>query len=211
MTVLKWITPNAEAMIVDCARVSSDPDAAKRPDTDLLRYLIRHRHWSPLEMASACVEITTTRDIARQLLRHRSFSFQEFSQRYQDAGILGRPIFRPARMQHPTNRQAALACEDDTLHGWWMEQQHEVHDTAMAAYREARSRGIAKEVARALLPDGLTVSRLFMAGTIRSWIHFIAVRDHDDAQLEIRELAKDIRVLLADQMPTIFEAVEAAA
>lgn len=207
MTVaLHWITPDAERVIVDCARVSSNPDAAKRPDSDLLRYLIRNAHWSPLEMASACVEIHTTRDIGRQILRHRSLSFQEFSQRYQDVSILPPAQYRECRMQHPTNRQASLACEGDALRGWWAEQQAEVWGTAMAAYRDALARGVAKEVARAVLPEGLTASRMFATGTIRSWVHFVAVRDHEAAQSEVQQVAREIRTLLSEHIPTVMEA-----
>ena len=207
MTVaLKWITPAAEAVIVDCARVSSDPTKATRPDADLLRYLIRNAHWSPFEMASACFEIITTRDIGRQILRHRSFSAQEMSQRYQSVDVLPSADLREARMQHPTNRQASVTCDDDTLRGWWAEQQTEVCATAIAAYRDALSRGIAKEVARAVLPEGLTTSRMFMAGTIRSWLHFIAVRTEAGAQKEVREIAGAVRDVLAGEIPTIMEA-----
>lgn len=207
---LKWITPDAQAVIVDCARVSSNPDAAKRPDADLLRYLIRNRHWSPLEMASACIEISTTRDIARQLLRHRSFSFQEFSQRYQAVEVLDPVRLRDARMQHPTNRQSSLPCPDQATADWWAQRQLEVRHEAAMAYRVALDRGIAKEVARAVLPEGLTASRLFMAGTVRSWVHFLQVRLDPTAQAEVREVAADVARVLRRHMPVIFEAVEDA-
>lgn len=206
MIALKWITPDAERMIVDCARVSSDPAKASRPDADLLRYLLRHKHFSPFEMSSACIEIVTTRDIARQILRHRSFSFQEFSQRYQSIDVLTAVAPREARMNHPTNRQASTDCDDDALRGWWLEQQAEVQGTAMVAYREALKRGIAKEVARAVLPEGLTVSRMFMSGTIRSWLHFIEVRTDAGAQSEVQAIARAVSAILTDHIPAIMEA-----
>lgn len=212
MTVtLKWITPDAQTMIVDCARVSSDPEAAKQPDKRLMGYLVRHKHWSPLEMASACMEIDTTRDIARQILRHRSFSFQEFSQRYQDVSVLGDPVLRECRMQHPTNRQASLPCEDDELSAEWGFVQRDIWNEAMQTYEDALRAGIAKEVARAILPEGLTPSRMFMSGTIRSWVHFIAVRTDPTAQAEVRQIAHAARAILSQQMPVIFDAMEAAA
>lgn len=203
---LKWITPDAQDMIVDCARVSSNPDAAKRPDADLIAYLVRNKHWSPFEMASACLEISTTRDIARQILRHRSFSFQEFSQRYQDVGILGDPVIRECRMQHPTNRQASLETDDQALSAEWEEAQSRLYATAITAYREALKAGIAKEVARALLPEGLTPSRMFMSGTIRSWAHFIDVRTDMAAQKEVRDIAHQAKWLLARHLPIVFAA-----
>lgn len=208
---LKWITPDAQSVIVECARVSSDPSKASQPDERLLAYLIRNRHWSPLEMASACIEIATTRDIARQLLRHRSFSFQEFSQRYQNADVLPPVGLREARLQHPTNRQASLPCEDQALADWWVQRQAEMRHEATMAYRAAIERGIAKEVARAVLPEGLTASRLFMAGTIRSWVHFLQVRLDPTAQAEVREVAAAVAGVLRAQMPVIFDAVWGAA
>jgi thymidylate synthase (FAD) len=206
---LQWITPDAQAMIVHCARVSSDPEVASQPDEKLLRYLIRHKHFSPFEMSSACLEIRNTRDIARQILRHRSFSFQEFSQRYQDVSVLGDPILRECRMQHPTNRQMSLPCEDAELAASWQNAQATIYDQAMAVYADALAKGIAKEVARAILPEGLTPSRMFMSGTIRSWVHFIAVRTDETAQAEVRQIAAQCRDILRAEMPVIFDAMEA--
>lgn len=205
---LKWITPDAEKMVIDCARVSSDPDAKKMPDERLLAYLIRNDHWSPLEMGNMCLEIFTTRDIARQILRHRSFSFQEFSQRYADVDILGEVILREARMQHPTNRQMSLECEDSVSKMVWDWQVKEVLDAAYGNYKAALNAGIAKEVARAILPEGLTPSRMFMNGTLRSWIHFIKVRSHETAQKEVRLVAQSVSDVLREHCPVIFEATQ---
>lgn len=201
---LKWVTPNVEQMIIDCARVSSTkPEGSE--GAGLLRYCSRNGHWSVFEMASMCLEVTTTRDVARQLLRHRSLSFQEFSQRY--AGVHEWVEPRPARMQHPTNRQASLPCDDPELQEWWEEAQREVMDYVGEMYRYALSQGIAKEVARAVLPEGLTPSRLFLTGTIRSWIHFIQVRDADGVQPECRDVARKVRAIFTEQCPVIAEAV----
>lgn len=205
---LKWITPDAEKMVIDCARVSSDPDAKKMPDERLLAYLIRNDHFSPFEMGNMCLEIFTTRDIARQILRHRSFSFQEFSQRYADVEILGNEVIREARMQHPTNRQMSLPCEYDLLAKWWEEKQKILFDMSIEAYDEALGEGIAKEVARAILPEGLTPSRMFMNGTLRSWIHFIKVRSHETAQKEVRLVAQSVSDVLREHCPVIFEATQ---
>ncbi|MEM1345745.1 MAG: FAD-dependent thymidylate synthase, partial [Pseudomonadota bacterium] len=198
---LKWITPDAERVIVECARVSSDPSKPSRPDADLLEYLIRNRHWSPFEMASACVEVLCPRDISRQLIRHRSFSFQEFSQRYSSVDLQQSPGPRSARLQHPTNRQASLSADNQPdLREWWNAAQTEQEARALAFYREALHRGIAKEVARSVLPEGLTQSRLFMSGTIRSWIHFIDVRTSEGTQAEMWVVAQQVRALLSEHM-----------
>lgn len=202
---LKWITPNAEAEIVDEARVSSDPDIASGPDDRLLRYLIKRKHWSPFEMANMCVTISTTRDIGRQILRHRSFHFQEFSQRYANVSILGSAELREARMQHPTNRQMSLECEDKEFSDAWMLEQALLFDYAMTMYKAALETGIAKEVARAILPEGLTPSKMHMNGTIRDWIHFIHVRADETAQKEVRMVAESVREIFAKEMPTIYQ------
>lgn len=204
---LEWITLGAQTKIVRIARVSSDPDVASGPDDRLLRYLVKHKHWSPFEMANMCVEIMTTRDIGRQILRHRAFHFQEFSQRYQDVSILGDMVLREARIRHPTNRQMSLECANEALSNGWAMAQNEVLNEAMEAYDLALKNGIAKEVARAILPEGLTPSRMYMNGTIRDWIHFINVRADETAQKEVRMVAESVRDIFAEQMPVIAEAV----
>lgn len=168
----------------------------------LLDYLKRHQHWSPFEMASATLQIETTRDIARQMLRHRSFSFQEFSQRYADAALFTDP--REARLQDTKNRQNSLPNEDDELADWWADAQQRLVDKATSIYRAAVDNGIAKEVARSVLPEGLTASTLYMAGTLRSWLHYIEVRTDPSTQKEHREIAEACRVELKAVYPNIF-------
>lgn len=204
---LNWITPDAQGVIVNNARVSSDPEVASGPDERLLRYCVKHKHWSIFEQANMCVTISTTRDIGRQILRHRSFHFQEFSQRYADVSILGDAVFREARMQHPTNRQMSLPCDDPVIDTVWEMIQRVTIEEAMDRYDEALSLGIAKEVARAILPEGLTPSKMHMNGTIRDWIHFIKVRTDETAQKEVRMVASSVQALFEEQMPVIAEAV----
>lgn len=190
-----------EELIAYCARVSN-PANQNNPDTmGLLRYLIRHRHWSPFEMAHAVVEVECPRDIARQILRHRSFSFQEFSQRY--AEVLADPEFRQARLQDHTNRQSSIQTDDAALHAAWMSSQVRVWDAASEAYKAALAAGIAKEVARALLPEGLTPSRLYMAGSLRSFIHYLDVREGNGTQAEHVEVARAIRAALVQEFPNV--------
>jgi thymidylate synthase (FAD) len=176
---------DAQELIAYCARVSN-PSNQFNTDTSekLIRYLVRHQHWSPLEMVSACVEIETTRDIARQILRHRSFSFQEFSQRYADPTQDLSFVVRAARLQDPKNRQNSVDTDDQHLQRDWEHQQQQVIDYARSAYQWAIAKGIAKEQARAVLPEGLTVSRLYMNGTLRSWVHFIELRSANGTQKE---------------------------
>lgn len=163
---LIWITPDAERMIAHIARVSN-PANQDNPDYEkLLRYMIEHKHWSPFEMASACVEINTTRDIGRQILRHRSFSFSEFSQRYSAVDALPEPELREARLQDTKNRQNSFEVGPGPLADRWEILQHEVYLAASERYKEALSLGFAKEQARALLPEGLTPTRMYMAGTL---------------------------------------------
>lgn len=202
-----WITPNAESAIIHDARVSSDPDVAKMPDDRLLRYLVKHWHWSPFEMANMKLDIYSTRDIGRQILRHRSFHFQEFSQRYADVAILGEAVMREARMQHPTNRQMSLECDDRNVTEWWAFNSAVSNDVAIQIYNDALANGIAKEVARAILPEGLTPTKMHMNGTIRDWIHFIKVRTHETAQKEVRMVAESARAIFAEKMPVIAAAV----
>ena len=180
-------------LIAYCARVSNPSNQANTKTTKkLLDYLIKHQHWSPFEMASATMEIETTRDIARQMLRHRSFSFQEFSQRYANPGDMDETfVIREARMQDPKNRQNSIVVEDEALQTEWEMHQAAVISAAGNAYDWAIANGIAKEQARAVLPEGNTVSRLYMAGTIRSWIHYIDLRSANGTQLEHMELAQE--------------------
>lgn len=209
---LRWITPDAERQIVEIARVSSDPGKAKAPDAQLLGYLIRNQHWSPFEMASACVGISdVSRAVTRQILRHRSFHFQEFSQRYQDARLAGDLLTTEARLQHPTNRQASVPCADDDLAGWWQDAQERIATAADDLYRQALERGIAKEVARAILPEGTTPTRMMMSGTIRDWLHYCALRMGNGTQSEHQEIARAIWQILSAEIPTIAQAWEARA
>lgn len=200
---MNWITPDAQAKIVHDARVSSDPEIANGPDKKLLNYLIRHNHWSPFEMANMNLTIYTTRDIGRQILRHRSFHFQEFSQRYADVSILGNMVTREARMKHPTNRQMSLECSDKKLSQEWMFSQEGVAMRAMEHYEKALKAGIAKEVARAILPEGMTPSKMHMNGTIRDWMFFIRVRTDPTAQKEVRMVADSAKKIFDREMPVI--------
>jgi thymidylate synthase (FAD) len=182
---------SVEEFIVYCARVSSPANQANHATAPkLMRYLMTHGHWSPFEMVSITMEIVTTRDIARQILRHRSFSFQEFSQRYADPTEALGFTFRQLRYQDKVNRQNSIVgSEDDVVQGEWLTIQDNVMTEAKIGYDAALALGIAKEQARALLPEGLTVSRLYMAGTLRSWIHYCNVRTKPDTQAEHRYIA----------------------
>jgi thymidylate synthase (FAD) len=208
---LKWITPDAQTMIVYIARVSNPKSQEQGANSErLIEYLIRHRHWSPFQMASACYSVETTRDISRQIIRHRSqkieedepFCIQEFSQRYADPTALGF-VFREARLQDQKNRQASIDIEDRILQEEWREWQRMVVEAATSAYRWAVSKGIAKECARAPLPEGMTPSRIFMAATIRDWIHYCNVRTDGDTQKEHRLIAEAIWADLTERMPAI--------
>lgn len=182
---------NLMDQIAFAARVSNPSNQHNKETNDrLVSYLIRNNHWSPFEMVSVCLEINTTRDIARQILRHRSFSFQEFSQRYADASQLGH-TFREARFQDLKNRQNSieLSKEDADVQVEWNQTQQMIWDLSIAAYQSALESGIAKEVARSVLPEGLTNSRLYMSGTLRSWIHYIQLRAANGTQKEHREIA----------------------
>jgi thymidylate synthase (FAD) len=171
----------------------------------LLGYLAKHKHWSPFEMASATMEIETTRDIARQMLRHRSFAFQEFSQRYADPKEFGEQfVIREARLQDTKNRQNSIDTDDYRLQQWWKQEQEKVIRAAKEAYEWAIENGIAKEQARAVLPEGNTKSRLYMQGSIRSWIHFIELRSGNGTQKEHMEVAK----ACAEAIIKIFPLVE---
>ena len=209
MTRLIWSTPKGEELLVYMARVSN-PAGQERGDSPerLIRYLIRHRHWSPFEMVSACVEIEAPRDVSRQLLRHSSLRPQEFSQRYQSVEVLPAASLRECRMQDTSNRQNSLPCEDDDTAEWWEQAQASASAFAGRVYDEALERGIAKEVARAVLPEGLTMSRLYMAGTLRSWLHFCAVRGGEDTQAETRQIAHEVADLLREEFPATWRAFE---
>ena len=181
---------NAQELIAYCARVSNPANQLNTETSEkLIKYLVKHQHWSPLEMVSACIEITTTRDIARQILRHRSFSFQEFSQRYADPTKDLDFVTREARLQDPKNRQNSVSTDDEQLQAEWEMIQQAVIGAAKEAYEWAIENGIAKEQARAVLPEGLTESRLYMNGTLRSWIHFIELRSANGTQKEHQEVA----------------------
>jgi len=178
-------------LVAYCARVSN-PDNQENNETSekLLKYLIREKHWSPFEMVSICLEVTTTRDIARQILRHRSFSFQEFSQRYADPVKSLQAVRREARLQDHKNRQNSIETDDTKLDQSWKSQQDLVWLQAVKAYNWAIERGIAKEQARAVLPEGMMQSRLYVNGTLRSWIHYIELREKNGTQKEHVEIAR---------------------
>jgi thymidylate synthase (FAD) len=203
MTTAKliWATPDADKHIGYCARVSN-PNNQDNPNVaGLLSYCARNAHWSVFEMASVCIEVSTTRDIARQILRHRSFSFQEFSQRYADATQLGEFAIRECRMQDNKNRQNSLETDDFELTVWWAAAQKRMIDETEFLYGEALKRGIAKEQARALLPEGLTPSKLYVTGTMRSWITFLQARLDVATQKEHRLVAQDVLTVLRDVAP----------
>ena len=203
--------PNLQDLVAYCARVSNPSNQANSETSEkLIKYLIKHKHWSPLEMVSACMEIETTRDIARQLLRHRSFSFQEFSQRYADptAELDDAFVLREARMQDTKNRQNSveldMSDEKQKLLAYeWERSQNRVLYTVKKEYEWAIKNGIAKEQARAVLPEGLTVSRLYANGTLRSWIHYIDLRDGNGTQKEHAEIAKACAEVIAKVFPII--------
>ena len=181
---------DAQELIAFCARVSNPSNQFNNDTSEkLIRYLVRHQHWSPLEMVSACMEITTTRDIARQILRHRSFSFQEFSQRYADPTKDLEFVTRSGRLQDPKNRQNSIEHDNNLLENEWYRAQQRVIYAAQREYEWAIKNGIAKEQARAVLPEGLIQSRLYMNGTLRSWIHFIELRSANGTQLEHQQVA----------------------
>jgi len=180
-------------LVAFCARVSNPTNQFNTATSDkLIKYLIKHKHWSPLEMASATLEIETTRDIARQLLRHRSFSFQEFSQRYADPTKDLDFEYRDARLQDLQNRQNSIITDNTELDTEWKNRQKQILDLVKTNYQWAIDNGIAKEQARAILPEGMTKSRLYVSGTIRSYIHYIEVRTEESTQLEHRQLAQAV-------------------
>ena len=197
-----------DSLVAFCARVSNPSNQYNTETSDkLIKYLIKHKHWSPFEMASVCLEITTTRDIARQILRHRSFSFQEFSQRYADPVKDLSFCYREARLQDNKNRQNSIETQNELLSQYWLQMQEKVHQAAEDAYKWAVNNGIAKEVARAVLPEGLMLSRMYMHGTIRSWIHYIETRTDPSTQKEHRLIAAECAQEIAKVMPKITEFV----
>ena len=200
---LIWVTPDAENLVAHMARVSN-PENQDNPATapKLLSYLIKNKHWSPFEMVNVCMEIETTRDIARQILRHRSFSFQEFSQRYAEVVNWDRG---EARLQDNKNRQNSIPTQDRELQRWWDEQQVAVWKQSTEAYKLALQQGIAKEVARKVLPEGLAMSRMYMNGTLRSWLHYVDIRCDVSTQKEHREVAQQCKVVLSSLFPSLFE------
>jgi thymidylate synthase (FAD) len=198
----------AQDLIAYCARVSNPANQFNTETAEkLVMYLIKHKHWSPLEMANVVLEIETTRDIAHQIVRHRSFSFQEFSQRYADPTKELHFVLREARLQDPENRQNSFATNDATLAFNWELQQKKVIETAKAAYDWAIANGIAKEQARAVLPEGNTTTRLYMNGTLRSWVHYIELRAGNGTQKEHMEIAKACARVIAEVFPIINKVV----
>lgn len=191
-------------LVAFCARVSNPSNQMNMETSEkLLKYLIKHKHWSPFELVSLCLEITTTRDIARQILRHRSFSFQEFSQRYANPLEDLQFVTREARLQDTKNRQNSIKVNDENLQREWTMMQEDVIKVSRRAYDWALSKGIAKEQARAVLPEGLTESRLYMNGTLRSWIHYCELRSANGTQLEHMEIAKACAEAIAKVFPQI--------
>ena len=199
-----------ENLVAYCARVSNPSNQhSVKTNSKLLKYLIQHKHWSPFEMVNVCLRVDTTRDIARQMLRHRSFSFQEFSQRYADVSNLSDEfVYREARLQDEKNRQNSIETDDRELQKLWQEYQRDVIVSAKRAYKWALSNGIAKEQARAVLPEGLTISRLYVNGTLRSWIHYIELRSGHGTQKEHIEIARECAKVISDLFPYIREVVQ---
>jgi len=209
--LISYSTPNediakegikdAQELVAYCARVSNPSNQLNTETSEkLINYLIKNSHWSPLEMVSACLEIETTRDIARQMLRHRSFSFQEFSQRYANPVKDLEFVTREARLQDPKNRQNSIESKNETLENEWSQIQLDLIENSKKAYNWAIENGIAKEQARAVLPEGNTVSRLYMNGTLRSWIHYIELRSANGTQKEHMEIA----IACAEVVSSIF-------
>ena len=198
---------NLEELVAYCARVSNPSNQNNTATSKkLLRYLAREKHWSPFEMVSACLEIETTRDIARQILRHRSFSFQEFSQRYADpVEDLDISNLRDARLQDTKNRQNSIDTNDPDLKLEWLKKQSEVVSAAKNSYKWAIENGIAKEQARSVLPEGMTGSRLYMNGTLRSWMHYIELRSGNGTQKEHQEVALECGKVLSEIFPIMEE------
>lgn len=210
-----YVGEDVQELIAYCARVSNPANQASHETSEkLIKYLVKHKHWSPLEMASACIEVDTTRDIAHQIVRHRSFSFQEFSQRYADPSAMGDAFTtRECRLQDKTNRQNSIEIENDPslvdnyahqdlIREWGWRQQGVIKAT-QTAYKWAIDNGIAKEQARCLLPEGLTKTRLYINGTLRSWVHYIELRSENGTQKEHMDVAKECAVEIAKIFPLL--------
>ena len=193
---------NAQELVAFCARVSNPSNQLNTETSEkLIKYLIKNAHWSPLEMVSACLEIETTRDIARQILRHRSFSFQEFSQRYANPVKDLEFVTREARLQDLKNRQNSIETDDEEITNMWIKKQEDLIENAKETYNWAIKNGIAKEQARAVLPEGNTVSRMYMNGTLRSWIHYIELRSGNGTQKEHMDIALACAEVVANIFP----------
>ncbi|CAB4141255.1 THY1 Predicted alternative thymidylate synthase [uncultured Caudovirales phage] len=199
---------NAQDLVAFCARVSNPANQLNTETSEkLIKYLIKNSHWSPLEMVSVCLEIETTRDIARQILRHRSFSFQEFSQRYADPVKELDFVVRETRLQDTKNRQNSIETADEILQKEWDDKQLEIISQVKTAYQWAIENGIAKEQARAILPEGNTISRLYVNGTLRSWLHYIQLRCENGTQKEHIEIAKTCAEVISKVFPMILDFV----
>jgi len=200
---------NVDEFIAYVARVSNPSNQSNHLTANkLLRYLAKHKHWSPFEMVNVVMEINTTRDIARQILRHRSFSFQEFSQRYADPTKDLGFVIREARLQDQKNRQNSIETDDMKLQKEWREIQSFIKDTVSRNYKWAIENGIAKEQARAILPEGMTNSRMYMNGTLRSWIHYCQLRMGPETQKEHREIARDAWYEITDKFPSLRDSLD---
>lgn len=200
---------DVQELVAYCARVSNPASQSSNENSErLIKYLARHKHWSPFEMVSVCLEVETTRDIARQFLRHRSFSFQEFSQRYADPTKDLDFVCREARLQDAVNRQNSIEVDDQLLQNDWYRAQQRVIYAAQREYEWAIANGIAKEQARAVLPEGLTVSRLYVNGTLRSWLHYIELRSGNGTQKEHIEIAKACAEVISKVFPMVKEFVQ---
>ena len=205
----EYFAENMTDLVAFCARVSNPSNQSNKDTSEkLIKYLIKNQHWSPLEMVNVCLEITTTRDIARQMLRHRSFSFQEFSQRYADPTKDLNFVIREARLQDEKNRQNSVETEDKMLQIEWERAQQRVIYAAKREYEWAIANGIAKEQARAVLPEGLIESKLYMNGTLRSWIHYIQLRSANGTQKEHTLIAKACAEVIAKVFPLSKEFIQ---
>tara|TARA_A100001015_G_C14958451_1_gene699809 strand:+ start:957 stop:1616 length:660 start_codon:yes stop_codon:yes gene_type:complete len=203
-----YVGDDMQELVAYCARVSNPSNQMnKETSKKLIKYLVKHQHWSPLEMVNACLEINTTRDIAHQIVRHRSFSFQEFSQRYADPAEFGNQfVTREARLQDTKNRQNSIELDSESeLHYEWQSKQQSVIDKAKEVYNWAIDNGIAKEQARVVLPEGNTKTRLYMNGSLRSWVHYIELRSANGTQKEHMEIAKECAKVISTVFPLIGE------
>lgn len=205
---LVWATPNIDAILANIARVSNPSNQSNPNIAGLLKYMLANGHVSPFQMATVCFEINTTRDIGRQILRHASFDFQEYSQRYASTNDLDLAPLRECRMQDNKNRQNSLTTEDTDVVEWWRDVQADVQSHAYNLYDQALAKGIAKEQARVLLPEGLTSSRMYMSGSMRSWIHYLRSRLDPSTQKEHRLLATEVAKILTELAPVTMEAAE---